>query len=130
MPKHNIIFSPGEVIPLQYESLLNQVFTKQDLIKLQKFGGRIQISLAAPYADRKSQKNDIVIDQQFVSDLQTDPESVKDKISKLTKKQLISIAEILKMSIAMKWTSKEIQNKIVQFVNAPDQWRRIAGDSK
>lgn len=124
MPKYNIIIKEGGVIPEDISSFIKKNFSEKDLIKLEKFGGRIQISLTAPF---KSDKTKIEISESFVDEIKSNPDTSKDKLKLLTSKQLKQVATQLGLSITSKSNVSQMKNIIVQFLKAPEQWKGIAG---
>lgn len=93
--------------------------------------GRIQISLTAPFTDRKSQNRKMEISEEFVKELWSNTSIAFDKLKGLTKAQLKIIAKSIDYPVATKSNSKEIMNGIVQFLQTPEHWKFIAtGESK
>lgn len=127
MPKHNLFFKPGEALPEDIEKLLIKHFKMQDLVKLEKFGGRVQISITAPFTDRKAQK-DVDINEVLIKSLKSDTTKAQKILSTFTKKQLQELAGALNIRTASAWTTKEILRVIIQSLQAPEQWRGIGGE--
>jgi hypothetical protein len=71
MPKHDILLKPGDKPTEEILSLLRQFFPEKYLTKLERFGGRIQINLAAPFTNRKQQNGTLKIDESFIDKLYT-----------------------------------------------------------
>ncbi|MBP6871650.1 MAG: hypothetical protein KBC43_06560 [Bacteroidales bacterium] len=130
MPKHDIILKPAEKLPKNLEVFVKETFRTSDLEKLQKFGGRIQVSITAPFTDRKSQNKELNIDQKFINDLISKPASASNQLKHLTKDQLSQVAQKLKLSISSKMTIREVRNSIIDFVNSSRVWSAISGSNK
>lgn len=127
MPKHDIILKPGENPPRGIKGLLKKMFTKQELEKLEKFGGRIQISLAAPYTNRKKQDQQLEIDDMLIKKMKSDPNFAKEKLKMLTVKQMRIIAKKIKLPVASKATASELRNNIMDFISSGNKWKGISG---
>jgi hypothetical protein len=106
---------------------LQDYFTEKDFEKLSKFGGRIQISLTAPFTDRKVQDSKLVIDETFIEELKKNSSPANDKLKSLTKKQLIKVAGLLNFPTTAKASTKEIKKTINDFLNSADKWNKISG---
>ncbi|MBP7555508.1 MAG: hypothetical protein KA821_04560 [Chitinophagaceae bacterium] len=126
MPKVDIYIKPGEELPTKMRIFLQEHFSDTDFEKLSKFGGRIQISLAAPFTDRKEQDNTLIIDSFFVDNLKNNLSEIDMKLKILTKKQLVKVAELLNFPTTAKATTKEIKKTIIDFLNSRDKWAKIS----
>jgi hypothetical protein len=124
MPKHNIFIRQGEEVPESLRPLLHTFFNEKALDRLEKFGGRIQVSLTAPF---KSNAEKIEITDEFIKTLTDRPENAKDKLKSLTLKQLRNVANNIGLSIASKTSVGQARNLIAQFLQTPEQWKGIAG---
>jgi hypothetical protein len=127
MPKFDLHFKPGETIPNKLQTFLEGYFSNKDFEKLSKFGCRIQISLTAPFTDRKVQDSKLVIDKRFIEELKKDTSPSNDKLKSLTKKQLVQVANFLKFPTTAKASTKEIKKTINDFLNSADKWDKISG---
>lgn len=126
MPKIDLHFKRGELLPTNMQLFLKNYFSEKDFEKLVKFGGRIQISLTAPFTDRKAQNSDLVIDKNYVQQLKQDSSKADDKLKNMTKKQLIAIASYLNFPTTKKATTKEIRKTIIDFLKSSDKWDSIS----
>jgi len=127
MPKFDMFIAPGDQLPDKLLSILRDKFSEMDLEKLTKFGGRVQISVTAPFTDRKKQDNKLLIDDAFIFELKNNPSQSDEKLKTLTKKQLVSVATILKFPTTAKATTKEIKKTINDHLNSSDKWDKISG---
>jgi len=126
MPKIDWILLPGESIPKQVLMLLENNFSGKDIEKITKFGGKIQLSLTAPYTDRKDQNKSLVINESFILNLKKDPSKGFDILQHLTKNQLINVAKHLNFPITKKSTTKEILKSLIDFLNSEINWQKIS----
>ncbi len=124
MPNHDIYLKPGEKLPEPLEGVLKKHFNEKSLTKLERYGGRIRISVTAPFTDRKSQMS-VEINEEFLESLQKDPDKASDILKNFTIKQLREVGKKLNLTIATASKSKEILNTIVQYLKAPEQWKGI-----
>jgi hypothetical protein len=125
MPKHDIFFKPGQKIREDLLIFLKESFEARYLKKLTKFGGRVQISLTAPYVDRKRQRIDLQIDSLFIDKLRGDLDFAKKELETLTKKQLEKTAELLNHPFSSKATTKELRNSILSYLSSAKKWEDI-----
>ena len=112
MPKFDFFISPGDDLPKKMQTILQEYFSENDFEKLSKFGGRVQISVTAPFTDRKKQDNKLLIDDVFIAQLKINPSQSDEKLKTLTKKQLVKVASLLNFPTTAKATTKEIKKTI------------------
>ncbi|MFH0893428.1 MAG: hypothetical protein V2A54_03240 [Bacteroidota bacterium] len=127
MPKFDFFISPGDELPKKLQTILQDYFSEKDFEKLTKFGGRIQISVTAPFTERKEQDSKLLIDNAFIEELKTNPSQSDEKLKTLTKKQLIEVATLLNFPTTAKATTKEIKKTIYDHLNSSEKWDRISG---
>lgn len=127
MPKVDIFLNPGDDVPENLHSALNEYFNEQDFEKLKKFGGRIQLSVTAPFTDRKAQDSQLIINEVFIDSLIGEPKQANDKLKNLTKDQLVKVAELLKFPYTAKATTKEIKKALTDYLNSGEKWKSISG---
>jgi len=129
MPKYNILLKAGEQLPDNVSQLIISVFNPSDIVKLKKFGGRIQISITAPFSEKRHLDKGLVIDEEFIKKLMQNPKAADEYLDILSKKQLTILGKLLHFSVNQKYTTKEIKNNILSFIQAPDKWEKIIGKS-
>lgn len=127
MPKFDFYLNPGDKLPIKLQTILQDYFSEKDFEKLSKFGGRIQISLTAPFTDRKVQDNKLIIDEAFIKELKINSSPAVDKLRSLTKKQLVKVAGLLNFPTTAKASTKEIKKTINDFLNSAEKWDKISG---
>ena len=127
MPKFDFFISPGDDLPKKMQTILQEYFTENDFEKLSKFGGRVQISVTAPFTDRKKQDNKLLIDDVFIAQLKINPSQSDEKLKTLTKKQLVKVASLLNFPTTAKATTKEIKKTINDHLNSSEKWDKISG---
>lgn len=130
MPKFDLFINQGGELPKRLQSVLKDYFSEKDFEKLSKFGGRIQISLTAPFTDRKQQDDNLIIDEKFVKRLKKNPSSLNKTLAKLTKKQLTEVAALMGLPIATKASTKEAKKVLIDFLNSGKKWENISGMTK
>lgn len=126
MPKVDIFFNPGDEFPEKLNFALRDYFKDDDFEKLKKFGGRLQLSITAPFTDRKAQNNNLIIDEKFINNLKEFPKKANDSLNNLTKEQLIRVAELLKFPFTVRATIKEIKKALVDYINSEEKWKNIS----
>lgn len=127
MPKIDFYINPGDELPKRLYSFLEDYFSDNDFEKLSKFGGRVQISLTAPFTDRKEQNSTLIIDDNLITELKRTPSQSDKMLSTLTKKQLITVASFLNFPTTAKATTKEIKKTINDYLNSGEKWDKISG---
>jgi hypothetical protein len=127
MPKFDYFIKPGEELPDNWKIFLLEKFKQKEFEKLSKFGGRIQVSLTAPFVDRKKQNSKTEINKEFVEKLKLNPAESEEVLRGLTKKQLSRLAALLQFPITQKSTTKEIKNSLFDFINSAEKWSKISG---
>lgn len=127
MPKFDFFIKPGDELPNKLQTILRDYFSEKDFEKLLKFGGRVQISVTAPFTDRKEQNNKLVIDDSFITALKSNPSQSDEKLKTLTKKQLVQVATLLNFPTTAKATTKEIKKTINDHLNTAEKWDKISG---
>ena len=130
MPKYNIIIKPGKELSGKLQKLVKDYFDEKQLEKLERFGGRIQILLTAPYTDRKAQDAHIVINELFIAEIKKNLVLAQKKLSIMTKNQLKEVAKLLNFPIPSKANTKEVRNSIIDFLGSAKKWQGISGSTK
>jgi hypothetical protein len=134
VPKHEILNPPGTPIDDELRKLLKQLFSAHDIERMERLGGRILISLTAPYvtkAKREASKK-LIIDQKFMDDLsslKSDPEGLNRVLENLSEAQLRALCRRLGVPVGSKNTSMELRAQLVRSLEAEDFWRRISGSA-
>lgn len=129
MPKFDYFLKPGEELPENLKGFLKDLFVEKDFEKLSKFGGRIQISLTAPFTDRKEQDSNLILDNAFIENLKSNPGESESLLKDLTKKQLTLLSKMLQFPVTQKSTTKEIKKSIVDYLNSGEKWSKISGSN-
>ena len=127
MPKYEIIHKAGEPVTDEIRWILDRFFDLKEVKKLERLGGRILISIAAPYKAKKSKE--ITIDDSFVNNLKSnrnDVAALRNILDGLTIKQLKEICGLIKQPVRSNATSEEIKRELVRSLQAEDFWRRIS----
>jgi hypothetical protein len=126
MPKYDHLLNPGDELPKEWKDFLKTKFSDKDFEKLSKFGGRIQVSITAPFSNRKEHNKDIILDNEFIQKLKSQPENSGAIIKSLTKKQLTELAKMIQFPVTQKSSTKEIKNSIIDFFDSAEKWSRIS----
>jgi hypothetical protein len=126
MPKFNMILKPGEEIPEEFREILKNKFNEKSIDKLKRFGGRIQISLTAPFTDRKEQKKGLLVDKALIERITSSIEIASEVLSKMTLKQVREIAKFVGFPISSKTTVEEARKQLVSYLFSNDTWKKIS----
>jgi len=131
VPKHEIIHPAGHPLGDEFKEVLLKYFADADLQKLERLGGRILVSISAPYVGRrKRSRQAVAIDERFVREMEAVKNS-SDKIygmlSSLTRKELRKLGGLVGQPIRSKANVSEIRSELVRHFQAEDFWHRISG---
>jgi len=128
MPKHEIIHEAGQPVTKETKLILDKFFDLKEAEKLERLGGRILISVAAPYKVKKPKK--MTIDDSFIISLKAkrnDVAELRKGLDVLTIKQLREVCNLVNQPVRSNATSEEIKRELVRSLQAEDFWRRISG---
>ena len=126
MPKVDLFLNPGDKLPDEIADYLNKIFHDKIFDKLFKFGGRIQISITAPYNSRKKNKSEIEINSDFIKKLQTSRDKSETTLKQLSMKQLKEIGKVLNYPIASKSSKVEVINNLLGYLFSKETWKGIS----
>lgn len=126
MPKYDIILKPGEAIPKEFEELIKSKFDDKSIVKLKRFGGRIELSLTAPFTDRKQQKKGVIVNEDLIKSLMTSSENASKILSIMTLKQIREVAKYIDFPIASKTKVEEARKQMISYLFSKDTWRKIS----
>lgn len=127
MPKHEIIHKAGEPVRDDVRWIIDKYFNPKEIEKLERLGGRILISIAAPYK-RKIRKK-IVIDESFISELKgkkKDTDELKKILDELSVKHLKALCLLINQPVRTNDTAEEIKREIIRNIQAEDYWKSIS----
>lgn len=130
MPKHEILHKAGESVSDELKYIIQKYFSQKDIEKLERLGGRVLISVAAPY--KLKSKGKILIDERFVEKLkssQSDSTALKDTLDQLSVKQLKELCEILKQPLRSNAVAEEIKRELIRNLQSEEYWQRISSES-
>jgi hypothetical protein len=126
MPKHEIFHRAGHPVSEEIKGIVEKYFDAKEIEKLERLGGRILISVAAPYKP-KIRKN-INIDEEFVSKLKSEKKNfdkLKGILDELSIKQLKKICELMNQPVRSNANSEEIKRELIRSIQAEDYWNSI-----
>ena len=126
MPKYDKILKPGEEIPEEFRKLVAQYFDEKNIDKLKRFGGRIQISLTAPFTDRKLQTKNLTIDQEFIKKLCESNAMATEILSNLTFKQIKELAQFINFPLASSTTADQAREQVLSYLFSEETWKKIS----
>jgi hypothetical protein len=130
LPKYEIVHPEGKLLDADIKNNLLKYFKNPDIQRLERLGGRILISVTAPYVNRKQKgKNDIVIDNNFVNELDKSKASTKEInsiLNKLTISQLRKLSNLMGQPVRSNAKAIEIRAELIKTLQAEDIWQRIS----
>ena len=130
MPKHEMFHKAGEPVSGELKHIIQKYFGQKDIEKLERMGGRVLISVAAPY--KLKSKGKILINERFVEKLksnQGDDGAIKDTLDQLSVKQLKELSGILKQPLRSNAVAEEIKSELIRNLQSEEYWQRISGES-
>lgn len=127
MPKINYFLQPNEELPKELEAIIKRKFKKNVLENLSRFGGRIQISITAPFVDRKKQNAKLEINDAFIQQLKSNPSNTGEILKHLTQNQLIEVGKKIDFPVRTQATVREMRNSLISFFESKEMWKKITG---
>jgi len=130
MPKVEIFHSAGHPLSEEMKEKLSKYFEKSNIEKLERFGGRILISITAPYISRGQKRKKIKIDNKFITKLKKirgSTSKLQKSLDELTIKELKKLARMLTIPIRSNATRSEIKSDLIGSLQAEDFWHGISG---
>lgn len=126
MPKYDIFLKPGEELPHDLSEILKNKFNEKSIENLKRFGGRVQISLTAPFIDRKKQDKGLKVDKELIKKITISIDDSMEQLSKMTLKQIREIAKFVGFPLASKTTVEEARKQLVSYLFSSDTWKKIS----
>jgi len=133
VPKREIRHPVGQPIPPELKEILTKYFSVAELSKLERLGGRVLISVTAPYAVRKRGRKPVEIDQEFVERMEKARNSANGLhaiLKELTVKELRRLSKLVGQPLRSNDTAEHIRLALIRYIQAEDVWQRISGSSK
>ena len=115
-------------MPHNLQPLLKELFSGKDLDKLRKFGGRVIISVTAPFVDRKGQDGKLDINLSYLETLKSDRKKSMSQLNNLTRSQLKKVGKLLDYPLSSKSSVREMRKGIFDHLNSADTWSKISGE--
>jgi len=130
MPKYEIFHKAGEPVSPEIQYIIEKYFTNKEIKKLERLGGRILISVTAPY--KKKPKGDLVIDKTFIEKLkssQSNTDKIKNLLDQLPVKKLRELCRILEQPVRSNAVAEEIKRELIRNLQSEEYWQRISKGS-
>jgi len=127
MPKHEIFHKAGEPVTKETKWILDRFFDSKQAEKLERLGGRILISVAAPYKGKKPEK--VTIDDSFLISLKenrNDIVKLRGILDNLTIKELKTVCNLVHQPVQSSAPSEQIKRELIRSLQAEDFWGRIS----
>jgi hypothetical protein len=133
MPKHEIKHIAGEHISKKLKNFLLDFFKEADIGKLERLGGRVLISIAAPYSPKESkEKRKVIITDALITslhNLRDKPEELKAQIGDFSVSQLRKLGKLAGQPLRTKSPRQELISELTTFFRSDEIWRRISQDN-
>ncbi len=130
MPKHEIHHNAGEPASSELKQLLQHYFNEKEVDRIERLGGRILISLTAPYHPRKKNNaSKIKVDETFVSKLQDcrdKPLELKSLMNQLSVRQIRELGKLIDHPLRTKSSRHELLDELVAHFHGEEVWRKIS----
>jgi len=129
MPKYELFHKAGNNISGEIKYIINKYFNPKEIEKLERLGGRILISIAAPYKSKSKTK--IHIDQEFIEKLkvnQGDFTALKNILDQLPVKQLKELCKIFNQPFRSNAVAEEIKRELIRNLQSEEYWQRISNE--
>jgi len=130
VPKHEIFHKAGEAISDEVRFLIEKYFSPKEIEKLERLGGRLLISVAAPYKPKTREK--VIINDKYIEKLKSirnDSQILKKTLDLLTVKQLREICVLLNQPVRSNAVGEEIKRELIRNLQSEDYWQKISTES-
>jgi len=130
MPKHEILHTAGTPINPQLRSFIEKFLGSETATRLERLGGKIVISVAAPFVTKKDKEApEIIIDKAFVlalRELRDKPTELKARLAALSIKKLRELSKLIDHPVRTKSTRQEIVEEMTAHFYGEEIWRKIS----
>jgi hypothetical protein len=130
VPKYEIKHRAGNAVPSDLREILLKFFKESEVVKLERLGGRVMISLAAPYVSKEQRnRSDTKIDEAFISklrELRNDDVQLEKQLALLSVKQLRELGKYLENPLRTKSARQELIAELATHFQSEDIWKRIS----
>ena len=130
MPKYEIKHKAGNAVASDLREILLKFFKENEVIKLERLGGRVMISLAAPYVSKEQRnRSDTKIDEAFIAklrNLRNDDIQLEKQLGLLSVKQLRELGKFLENPLRTKSARQELIAELATHFQSEDIWKRIS----
>lgn len=123
---------PGQSLPDDLKQWLVRYFDARHLQRLERLGGRVTLSLVAPYVLRGAIARGITINEQFLETIQgyrKDREALESQLKPLSEKQLREVCRLLAQPVRSSASKGELRAELIRNLQAEDFWQRISAGS-
>jgi len=131
MPKSSLVLLPGRPLPDHVRELLVRYFGNDQISRLERFGGRVQVSMTSPYTPRGTGKRTRPqIDLRYVENLwgkRTDIEAVKTAMNELTIADLRKLGALIGSPVRTSSSRPEALDELLSYFRSEETWKSIAG---
>lgn len=130
MPKHEIFHKAGEPISSEIRYIIDKYFSEKEIQKLERLGGRILLSVSAPYKTKT--KEIFTINDKFIDELrsnQNETSELKKILDKLSVKQLRELCKRLVQPVRSNAVAEEIKRELIRNLQSEEYWQRISKES-
>lgn len=127
MAKHEIFHKAGEPISSEIRYIIEKYFSEKEIKKLERLGGRILLSVSAPYKIKP--KETFTIDKMFIDNLRSNQSKtgeLKKILDKLPVKQLRELCKTLSQPIRSNAVAEEIKRELIRNLQSEEYWQRIS----
>lgn len=131
MPKFQIPHDAGQPLPSDLKEFLARYFRSGDLERLERLGGRVTITVTAPYTDRARRRSGtIAVDEVFVQTLQTlkdRPDELKERLSNLSVAELRKLSGMVGLPTRSRANAGSLRAELLTHFGAARYWQQISG---
>jgi hypothetical protein len=131
VPKHNVDHPVGSPITEELQDLLTRYFSERDISKLERLGGRVTISLTAPYVSKEQrEKYEVILDDNYVEKLRSmrhERPELESELKKLSVKQMRALGKVLGHPLRSTGSRQQHLSELVNHFLSEEVWNRISG---
>lgn len=129
MPRYQVDLKAGDPVPPEIRTLLSPYFKQSEVQRLERLGGRVEVSLVVPYVVKQGARSKTAIDREYITQLESmsvDSGRLRQALDYLTVKQLRDVCKLLNLPFRSRANRPEIVAEIMKSMQARAYWQSIS----
>lgn len=129
MPKHDIFVKSSNPLNSTLREFLSIYFDAATIKRLEKHGGRIQISITAPFTRKEKEGKHLIIDNELVHkyiDKVNKGIDIDSELERMSTKDLREFAKLLDFPIRSGANASQLRLEIKSALSSEKRWNIIS----